>query len=60
VEPGAPRLPSPHQVGAEIHRSVFTVSPTSNRSLLYHAWVTLSSTLLGFVIGTLLGICSPS
>ena len=51
-----PVLPSPHQVGAEIHRSVFTVNPTSNRSLLYHAWVTLSSTLLGFVIGTALGI----
>ena len=29
---------------------------TSNRSLVYHAWVTLSSTLLGFASGTLLGI----
>jgi NitT/TauT family transport system permease protein len=26
------------------------------KSLVYHAWVTLSSTLLGFVLGTLLGI----
>ena len=29
---------------------------TSKRSLVYHAWVTLSSTLLGFAIGTVLGI----
>jgi len=29
---------------------------TSKRSLVYHTWVTLSSTLLGFVIGTALGI----
>jgi NitT/TauT family transport system permease protein len=29
---------------------------TSRRSLVYHAWVTLSSTLVGFGLGTLLGI----
>ncbi len=29
---------------------------TSKRSLVYHAWVTLSGTLLGFVIGTGLGV----
>src|SRR3546814_483394 len=29
---------------------------TSKRSLVYHSWVTLSSTLLGFALGTLLGI----
>jgi NitT/TauT family transport system permease protein len=29
---------------------------TSNRSLVYHSWVTLSSTLTGFGMGTLLGI----
>jgi NitT/TauT family transport system permease protein len=28
----------------------------SKRSLIYHGWITLSSTLLGFVIGTLAGI----
>jgi NitT/TauT family transport system permease protein len=28
----------------------------SNRSLVYHAWVTISATLLGFALGALLGI----
>ena len=32
------------------------VKPWSVRSLVYHAWVTLSSTLLGFAFGTALGI----
>jgi len=51
-----PRLPSPHQVGAELWDTVVMKSPTSRRSFVYHAWVTLSATLLGFVIGTALGI----
>ena len=32
------------------------MKPWSIRSLVYHAWVTLSSTLLGFAFGTALGI----
>jgi len=51
-----PRLPSPHQVASELYTTVFTKAPTSRRSLVYHAWVTLSATLLGFVIGTTLGV----
>jgi NitT/TauT family transport system permease protein len=51
-----PVLPGPHQVFAEIWRTTVEVAPTSRRSLLYHAWITLSSTLLGFVLGALLGI----
>jgi len=51
-----PVLPAPHQVLAELWNTVFTVEPWRPRSLLYHCWVTLSSTLLGFVLGTLLGI----
>ncbi|SFS05656.1 ABC transporter permease [Yoonia litorea] len=51
-----PNLPSPHQVAAELYKSVFTVAPTSRRSLIYHAWVTLSATLLGFLIGAAAGI----
>lgn len=51
-----PVLPAPHQVAAEIHKTVFDISPTSKRSLVYHGWITLSSTLLGFALGTLLGI----
>ena len=51
-----PILPAPHQVLAELDRSVVEVSPTSRRSLLYHGWVTLSAALLGFGAGALLGI----
>ena len=51
-----PVLPSPHQVGAELYKTIIDTAPDSKRSLVYHGWVTLSSTLLGFVLGTLLGI----
>ncbi|MBA8899651.1 ABC transporter permease subunit [Phyllobacterium sp. P30BS-XVII] len=51
-----PVLPAPHQVAEEIRKTVFDISPTSKRSLVYHVGVTLSSTLLGFGLGTLLGI----
>lgn len=51
-----PVLPAPHQVVAELWKSTVETSPTSKRSLVYHGWVTLSSTLAGFVLGTLLGI----
>ncbi|MEF2071699.1 ABC transporter permease [Consotaella aegiceratis] len=51
-----PVLPVPHQIVAELWRSIALVRPTSPRSLLFHAWVTLSSTLTGFVIGTALGV----
>ncbi|MBS9720952.1 ABC transporter permease [Tianweitania sp. BSSL-BM11] len=51
-----PTLPAPHQVAANFFENTFLRKITSNRSLIYHAGVTLSSTLLGFVIGTVLGI----
>jgi NitT/TauT family transport system permease protein len=51
-----PVLPSPHQVVREIWNTVFAVEPWSIKSLLFHLWVTLSSTLVGFVMGGLLGI----
>ncbi len=51
-----PVLPAPHQVVAELWSTVFTVAPWRPRSLLYHCWVTLSSTLFGFVLGTVLGV----
>ena len=50
-----PRLPAPHQIAAEIERSVFDVAPTSKRSLVYHAGVTLEATALGFLLGGLVG-----
>ena len=51
-----PVLPAPHQVAAAFFKSTFLVKPWSARSLVYHAWVTLSSTLLGFAFGTALGV----
>ena len=51
-----PVLPAPHQIAAEINKSTLQRKITSKRSLVFHSWVTLSSTLLGFAIGTLLGI----
>ncbi|MDK3073003.1 ABC transporter permease [Sedimentitalea sp. JM2-8] len=51
-----PRLPAPHQVAAELWDTTAMKKITSKRSLVYHGWVTLSATLLGFAIGTGLGI----
>ncbi|WP_265518174.1 ABC transporter permease [Nitratireductor luteus] len=51
-----PVLPSPHQVVAEIWQTTVGTRLTSKRNLFYHAWITLSSTLLGFGLGTALGI----
>jgi NitT/TauT family transport system permease protein len=51
-----PRLPSPHQVAGEMYATIFEKKISSKRSLVYHGWVTLAPTLLGFVIGTGLGI----
>jgi NitT/TauT family transport system permease protein len=51
-----PRLPSPHQVAVEMWNTIALQNITSRRSLVYHGWVTLSATLLGFAIGTGLGI----
>lgn len=50
-----PVLPAPHQVVAELVKSTFGMAVTSKRSLVYHGWVTLGATLLGFAIGTLAG-----
>ena len=51
-----PVLPAPHQVGVEIWKTTVEKKITSKRSLIYHGWVTLSSTMLGFALGTGLGI----
>ncbi|WP_053998298.1 ABC transporter permease [Ahrensia marina] len=51
-----PVLPAPHQVAVEIWQTTVEKKVTSKRSLIYHAWITLSATLLGFVFGTVLGI----
>ncbi len=51
-----PVLPAPHQVVVELFETVFQQNITSPRSLVFHAWVTASATVVGFVFGTLLGI----
>jgi len=55
-----PRLPTPVQVGAELWNTtgdmVLNGRGMSKRSLVYHGWITLQSTLWGFALGTTLGI----
>jgi NitT/TauT family transport system permease protein len=62
-----PVLPAPHQVIAELwnstvveeltgRRGIVNTGTLSNRSLFYHGWITLSATLLGFGMGTVMGI----
>ncbi len=51
-----PVLPSPHQVALEVYNTTVKKKITSKRSLIFHSGVTLSSALLGFAMGTLMGI----
>ena len=51
-----PVLPAPHQVLTEIWNTTIKKKITSKRSLIYHSWITLSSTLLGFFMGTITGM----
>lgn len=61
------RLPAPHQVAIELwestydeevngRRGIVRSGTLSNRSLIYHGGVTLGATLLGFLIGSSLGV----
>ena len=62
-----PVLPAPHQVAQEFwaltwveetegRRGIVKSGSLSNRGLVLHAWVTLSATALGFVIGAGFGV----
>ena len=51
-----PVLPTPHQVASELVKSTFGMKISSKKSLVYHGWITLAATLLGFAIGTGLGV----
>lgn len=62
-----PRLPAPHQVATELYastigeevfgrRGLVQTGELSNRSLVYHAGVTLGATVVGFLIGTAAGV----
>ena len=50
------RLPAPHQVATELWATTAGEAPTSKRSLVHHAGVTLGPTLVGFAIGAALGV----
>lgn len=51
-----PVLPAPHQVAADLWTSLVDWPLDSPRNLLYHVAVTAQSTLVGFVMGTALGL----
>ena len=51
-----PVLPSPHQVAVDLWTSLVDWPLDSPRNLLYHVAVTGQSTLVGFGMGTLLGL----
>jgi NitT/TauT family transport system permease protein len=51
-----PLLPAPHQIVNTFLDDVFGYPPLAPRSLVYHSLVTLSATLLGFVLGSVFGI----
>jgi NitT/TauT family transport system permease protein len=62
-----PRLPAPHQVARELwdstvgvevlgDRGLLATGELSNRSLVYHAGITLTATFVGFLIGTAAGV----
>ena len=51
-----PVLPAPHQVVLDLWASITGWPLSSPRNLLFHAAVTAESTLVGFVMGTVLGL----
>ncbi len=51
-----PVLPAPHQVALDLWASITGWPLSSPRNLLFHTAVTAESTLVGFVLGTLLGL----
>jgi NitT/TauT family transport system permease protein len=51
-----PVLPAPHQIVAALWATTVEMPVSSPRSLVFHGWVTLSSTLLGFALGAVLGM----
>jgi NitT/TauT family transport system permease protein len=56
-----PLLPTPKQVMGEIWKTTGEMALSgkawSKRSLIYHTWVTLKSTLFGFILGAIIGMC---
>jgi len=51
-----PVLPAPHQIVQALWTATIDTPVSSPRSLVFHGAITLSSTLLGFALGALLGM----
>jgi NitT/TauT family transport system permease protein len=51
-----PKLPAPHQIASELYKLIIVTDPTSKRSLVFHAGITLEETVIGFLIGAALGV----
>ena len=51
-----PKLPAPHQIASELYKLIIATDPTSKRSLVYHAGITLEETVIGFLVGGALGV----
>ena len=51
-----PLMPAPHQVAMDVYESLTEWPVDSPRNLLFHVAVTGQSTLIGFVMGTALGL----
>lgn len=51
-----PVLPAPHQVAQDFWSSLVDWPIDSPRNLLFHVWVTGEATLLGFAMGTVMGL----
>ena len=49
-------LPAPHQVAVELWKTTVLKKVTSKRSLVFHGWITLRSTLWGFALGSAVGL----
>lgn len=50
-----PVLPAPHQVAAELWKGIAGQSVTSKRSLVWHGFLTLKTTMWGFALGIVVG-----
>lgn len=50
-----PVLPAPHQIARDFYSSLVDWPLDSPRNLVFHTYVTASATLLGFVMGSVLG-----
>ena len=51
-----PVLPAPHQVAAELWKGIAGQSVTSKRSLVWHGFLTLKTTMWGFALGIVIGV----